>query len=887
MSRHAGTRLRKLMLLTSIEFLPQISLRTVGLLLVACVLAYALIRSLAGPPVSIARRRTLVLLRTVVIGVLLLLLWNPVSVTETPGTIDLPELFYLLDSSASMQMGGDSSRWNDAVAMMRLADESTQQGNGAEVSLFRFGQRLSAIDAAQQVGLESVGVADSAGRRAASVDESLASAESNRNESNEDTASADPDSLPKIEPVDSDSRLLEALRQISSRFGRQPPAGLVVFSDGQVRDADAVRELAKSFAGLDVPIHVAPVGNMSGDGDIAIVGVVAPRRVRKFTDVDVQVFVRSYGYDGITTEVRLLAVDSDGTARPLNSVPITLRSGFQPVSLTFRSELGTRDLKIAIEPRTNELATNNNEFLTAIDVDRTKIRVLYLEGSREPIQQVRRGDQYVTRGPYSDLKEAITADPDIECVVIYTGSGTAVRVLDSNTSGSRGFPATLAELSAFDAIIISDVPRYALTDEQIGWVENWVGQRGGGLLMAGGEQSFSAGGWHDTKLADVLPVTMNSDDSAWNSNVSITVKADEIRHPIWHILENELQRQNAVAAFPSFTGVQSGLELKPNIATQLASTSDVTITARQTSFVSALLSGFAKPAATDASLVDGARTTPLPVIAVGRYGKGRSMAVAAAITAPWANDFINNWGTTDSDYYGKFWRNAVYWLTESSSIGRRRLVVQADKRYYKPGEKLTLRAVTFDENSNETQNYRIAAMVEPQQFLNDDSFYAPIRWPARLTRTSGEEGPFIAWGEEFDLPRHSSDAGDAGFSIELDIAEALESGSASQALRFELTAYEDYTQVDSTSMDVQILHDPFEQQNPFPNFEVLEDVASASGGRVLKDADALADLMNELPVTIGPPEVRRQPIWSQWWLLILLLGLLTTEWFWRRRVGLA
>ncbi len=104
----------------------------------------------------------------------------------------------------------------------------------------------------------------------------------------------------------------------------------------------------------------------------------------------------------------------------------------------------------------------------------------------------------------------------------------------------------------------------------------------------------------------------------------------------------------------------------------------------------------------------------------------------------------------------------MYWLTESSSIGRRRLVVQADKRYYKPGEKLTLRATTFDENSNETQNYRIAAMVEPQQFLNDDSFYSPIRWPSRVTRTSGEEGPFIAWGEEFDLPKASGEPGGQG-----------------------------------------------------------------------------------------------------------------------------
>ena len=62
------------------------------------------------------------------------------------------------------------------------------------------------------------------------------------------------------------------------------------------------------------------------------------------------------------------------------------------------------------------------------------------------------------------------------------------------------------------------------------------------------------------------------------------------------------------------------------------------------------------------------------------------------------------------------------------------------------------------------------------------------------------------------------------------IADALTVGSASQSLRVELTAMEEFTQVDSTSLDIQILHDPFEQQNPFPNHELLALIAKHSGG---------------------------------------------------------
>jgi hypothetical protein len=46
-------------------------------------------------------------------------------------------------------------------------------------------------------------------------------------------------------------------------------------------------------------------------------------------------------------------------------------------------------------------------------------------------------------------------------------------------------------------------------------------------------------------------------------------------------------------------------------------------------------------------------------------------------------------------------------------------------------------------------------------------------------------------------------------------------------------------------------------------------------------------MLRELPVQVGPEEIRKVPLWSRWWLLGLLIGLLTTEWVWRRRLGLA
>jgi hypothetical protein len=95
----------------------------------------------------------------------------------------------------------------------------------------------------------------------------------------------------------------------------------------------------------------------------------------------------------------------------------------------------------------------------------------------------------------------------------------------------------------------------------------------------------------------------------------------------------------------------------------------------------------------------------------------------------------------------------------------------------------------------------------------------------------------IGWGEPFTLitPQKPED----GYKIALPIFDVLPAGSATQALRLELTAYEDQTQVDSTSLVIQILHDPFELQNPLPNHELLERVAKASGGQMLREPSEL------------------------------------------------
>ncbi len=66
----------------------------------------------------------------------------------------------------------------------------------------------------------------------------------------------------------------------------------------------------------------------------------------------------------------------------------------------------------------------------------------------------------------------------------------------------------LAGMLDYAAIILANVPAHAFTDEQLTTLASYIEDLGGGLIMTGGNESFGAGGWIGTPIADVLPVDL-------------------------------------------------------------------------------------------------------------------------------------------------------------------------------------------------------------------------------------------------------------------------------------------------------------------------------------------------------------------------------------------
>lgn len=808
----------------------------VGLLL-ASLLLWVLVRLIWGPS-QVHGHIGLWALRGLALTTLLAILMGPTIVDEQAGEVTRPKMLYLLDGSQSMQLGKQETRWEESLRFINDAETAAGIRHGRGVQSFRFGHRL-----------EPLGRSD--GERSQD-DASITLA----------SAGGTSDSINPIPPPDAtDSRLGDALRQLLPQINGKSSAGVVVWSDGRVRGSESVERLAEYIGESGVPVHVVPVGHASGNGDIAVVSLVVPSRVRKYTENELQVFLRSFGYTGQRTTVRVLSrshLDSSDSTT-LATVPITLSGGAQSASLTFRVNEQPEDLIVVVDPVNGELTERNNRIETRVEIDRTKVRVLCIENQQAAQQATIFGRLFGAGGTPTNsagrltIQDALHADEDVECTMLYSLAGsTPGSIAGGSNNANQFFPRSRAELFAYDCVVFSNVGPNVLDEEQTQWIAQWVEGRGGGLIVTGPD-ALVVNEWNDSPLLPLLPIRFDGTRATVSRPADVEVTSPS--HPIWRLRLEQPLNQQLLSQLPPL--------MFRAVRYQPKQTADVL--ARKTE--------------------DGEA-----VLMAHRAGRGRVAVATAALGGSALADLAAQWGPQPERLAAKFWRNLVYWATEGSSTGRRRLVADSDKQFYRPGDTLNVFTTVYNEKALKTQKYRIWAMFEPTS-LDDLSLYSPVLWPDNVPRESGEVGPRVAWGEELPMPR---DAETIGYQLNLMLSET--GGDGDCGLRIEMTAYEGAeseatyghgTQVDSTSLAIQILSDPFEQQNPLPNHELLERLAAVSGGSVLREPSELADLLRDRDETRGPPRRDMSPAWSKWWLWFCLVGLVSTEWIWRRVTGLA
>jgi uncharacterized membrane protein len=716
--------------------------------------------------------------RLVVLAILLVVLLNPVRREEFRLPSQPPHFDCLIDASRSMSLDQPQSRALRVQQVIGEADRALPATDRPRIQLYRFGTQLASI----------------------------------------------PD-LGQLRSIDGNSRLADALERLPSRFGRELPRGILVFSDGAIDDAERLDEVAEAFRRIEVPVHVFPVGDMHVRGDVAIDELVVPPRVDVGTKVTVRGVVRGTGYAGERVVLTIRPADRPQVA-PLVELPLTLAESAQPFEAVVEADRDIGELVVEVPVLAGEATDRNNRVAFQLASSRRKLRVIYMEGTG--------GTEYQW------VHDALQEDKDIECVSMvadhqYVERPRLLRIGDVQ----RGFPATREELLQHDCVICSDISLGAFTREQLQWTVELVAERGGGFAMVGGITSFGAGGWDQTVWDQLIPVDMTGGNlgRGWlYHSFHIRVPDEAYSHPIWRIVEDPEQNRRIIGAMPIFFGTNYIQRLKP-AATVLAYS--------------------AEPIP---------QVGIMPVFAAQPYGRGRTFAFSPDTTADWGRDFESKWGEGDNRYFRRFWRNLVRWLCENSINSGKRVCVETDKVIYSAGQPIELSAHAYDEHRQETVEYELTAEIKGIGPAGTDA-----GTPAVLM-TAASSGK--SYSAQFDSTRLA------------DAVDAAAANSAALTTRtIEVVARHQGKEIGRDTIKVQILPELHELLQPKPRPEPLERLAQATGGKVLRSSGELTGLLRELPSTPGESLVSSQPLWDRPWLWGAIVILLAIEWILRRLAG--
>jgi uncharacterized membrane protein len=608
-----------------------------------------------------------------------------------------------------------------------------------------------------------------------------------------------PGNVTRLRPQDPGTRLIEVLQSTA----KDPAArsGIIVFSDG-ISNGEV-----KTVEGTTIgaPVFAVGVGETQGFTDLRIANFGAPEFGFRGREFKIELTVQAFGMKGKSVPLffnrgknliatRTIAIDAD----PFE----------QKVTLSFTpKELGTHTFSVSLPPQPGEQITQNNQKEFKVDVGRDKIRVLTLSGSPS--------------WNYRFLRMALKQDPLVELVsFVFLRTPTDTVDVPENQLSLIPFPIDdifLEELKNFDLVVFDDFSyRSYFNPVYLERVRDFV-RDGGGLAMFGGARSFDNGGYGDSALREVLPVELDGKGNFQaRGEIQATLTPAGKAHPITRLLPDSKANEETWRKMPAVTGIN-----------QVRSVRGETLVA----------------AAGDGS------QPGAPLLAIGRFGKGRTLALMSDDAWRWNFIAVGNKETPQNHL--KLVRQSIRWLAQEPAFEQVQILPIAKTQ---PGEKAPIKV----------------------KVLNDD--FTPARQAALQLRVFSPEGePIVVAttpeGEEGEYSGEFTPTKEGIYRVE---AEASLSGKTLGRDKNSLTAAYSYGEMD----------------DGLPRLDLLKKIAEASKGEYISIDDWNDGTFDKIAAKldqIAPSEIveqRQVRLWSNLWPFGLILTLLSLEWWMRRKWGL-
>jgi uncharacterized membrane protein len=455
-----------------------------------------------------------------------------------------------------------------------------------------------------------------------------------------------------------------ALDRARQELSTVPLSGLVVITDGADNSATALAEPLLALKARGLPVYTIGVGAPRFERDIEITRVEVPRAALRGTALVANVLVAQQGFGG--RKVQLLAEDG---GRIVASQEVTLRGDGEESPVRMRvvtSEIGPRQLRFRIAREEGELIGENNARDALVTVTDRAEKILYVEG--EPRYELK------------FMRRAVRDDQNLRLVALLrTAENKFLRLgVEDSLELVAGFPKTREELFTYRAVILGSVEASFFTVEQMRMLADFVGERGGGLLLLGGRRAFAEGGYADTPLADVMPVEVTRVDEngeEFFAELQVSPTPAGATHPATQLGASEQASLDRWKTMPALTTVNRVGRAKPG--------------------ATALLVG---------QSISGGGGERQVVLAHQRYGRGKVIAFPVQDSWVWQ---MHATTAVDDLTHETFWRQMLRWLV--SEVPERVTMTAPD--HVAPGEAVPVRAQVNNESFLAVNGAAVTASV--------------------------------------------------------------------------------------------------------------------------------------------------------------------------------
>lgn len=286
------------------------------------------------------------------------------------------------------------------------------------------------------------------------------------------------DWLTSLQPRGTSTRLGDTLLSVVHREQGGPVSGVAVFTDGNQNAGRPWEEAVDAASLAAIPIYTIGLGSEQSPTNARVVEVDAPARVYPGDAFRIRGYLQAAGDSSQPVRVELVQLrrrpdsqEYDETTLQEDRITLDVTGQVTPVEFELTpTEPGRQEFLLRMTPSAEDSDPRDNERRFAVTIVDRKSRVLLLAGG--PTRE------------YRFLSVLCDRDPEITVDVLLQNSREgAVQEADQVL---REFPSSLEALSEYDCIVALDPDWTQLSDEQIGWLERWVAEQAGGMIVIAG-----------------------------------------------------------------------------------------------------------------------------------------------------------------------------------------------------------------------------------------------------------------------------------------------------------------------------------------------------------------------------------------------------------------